>query len=1055
MTSLNREIRKSSQRLKTRKTMGLLGREGDSLLRSTDGRYYVRERLSSGRYAPAIALPLDTDSGSVIIQYNMPVELGYNNTRGRVILGHNTGMLMAQGINPIVTNMGDPQNLTTRLGQIDTLRGRPSQDNGEELFSEVLPGKTYVGTTLINYAGGTIDISGDRPAAGQHLYSLTALKPDGTLESATSTTQAVASALGDTDLQEAATALSDGSIPIKAYTLTNALAALDGASSSAPEMRPLIISAHIDHGDTYGRTDDDHSIYLLLAGRASGQSAFGGIATGENLVLDSTAHATKGSVLLAGSLADFDEEDRFITFTGKILSGSFGSPIDVTVTREYGVELHYSGDNYNVTALRARSQLITTDTSAASMGALLQGANTDGIDAGTIRGALIEGIGKSDSTSSTIGNLEGLVVNTEWNAKETITDVKTLHVRSHTRNSAGEGRFTGDGYLIYIENEAVGGNGQMFDAGIYLKATNVSTPQAFDYGIDLTGAAGEIATADILLADGSTLSGDLGSVLASTLQINVATLTDEALILKTTDDDVTKNLLEVKNGSDATVTLIDNLGGLFIGKISTLTSGDFGIDSSYITNVGSNVNNQQFAVQAFIQKQGAGNQSGSINGLRGFAYQAGSGTITNLIGVDFLVRAVGAGIGNVALAKGFQTQIVNSTVAIIANAYGMFLKSATNTGGGAINNLYGLFIEDQTVGSNVNFAIQTGLGDVQFGDQVSIIGSDAADVQLAIKGAAAQSVEIFQAQNSSGEEGVTISPDAKELRFYDPGASNYVGFEAPALIGNQIWVLPDADGVDGDVMFTDGAGNLKWGANASTRAFTFSSPSGGSGTTYAAGHYRFGATDNDFNPSITFGAANGAYGDHIFLVAAAGASGGTDTVVRVTGTSMQDDTTRTPGDTEDLTLDDAGAAGAYYETAKKWVGQVTIEKISGPDLLCNYGGVKYWDDNNEDFKVAGLDVTWLGGANDAGAELLLRHHKATGWTYNIGAAPTPPAAIASMNADYVTEIDVVNGEEGAWKQTNLTTNVAGSDSEGIFIEIITSANKTFEIGNFLIRVVPQ
>lgn len=51
----------------------------------------------------------------------------------------------------------------------------------------------------------------------------------------------------------------------------------------------------------------------------------------------------------------------------------------------------------------------------------------------------------------------------------------------------------------------------------------------------------------------------------------------------------------------------------------------------------------------------------------------------------------------------------------------------------------------------------------------------------------------------------------KELRFYDDGA-NYVGFEAPALDADQIWVLPDADGDDGDVLTTDGLGNLTWEA---------------------------------------------------------------------------------------------------------------------------------------------------------------------------------------------------------------------------------------------------
>lgn len=50
--------------------------------------------------------------------------------------------------------------------------------------------------------------------------------------------------------------------------------------------------------------------------------------------------------------------------------------------------------------------------------------------------------------------------------------------------------------------------------------------------------------------------------------------------------------------------------------------------------------------------------------------------------------------------------------------------------------------------------------------------------------------------------------DNAELRFYDNG--NYVGFEAPALIANQIWVLPDEDGNANDVLVTSGAGILSW-----------------------------------------------------------------------------------------------------------------------------------------------------------------------------------------------------------------------------------------------------
>jgi len=47
-----------------------------------------------------------------------------------------------------------------------------------------------------------------------------------------------------------------------------------------------------------------------------------------------------------------------------------------------------------------------------------------------------------------------------------------------------------------------------------------------------------------------------------------------------------------------------------------------------------------------------------------------------------------------------------------------------------------------------------------------------------------------------------------ELRFYDNG--NYVGFEAPALDANQIWILPTADGNANEVLTTNGAGVLSW-----------------------------------------------------------------------------------------------------------------------------------------------------------------------------------------------------------------------------------------------------
>ena len=56
-----------------------------------------------------------------------------------------------------------------------------------------------------------------------------------------------------------------------------------------------------------------------------------------------------------------------------------------------------------------------------------------------------------------------------------------------------------------------------------------------------------------------------------------------------------------------------------------------------------------------------------------------------------------------------------------------------------------------------------------------------------------------------------------ELRFQDASGGQYVAFEAPATVSSSVtWVLPDADGSDGQVIKTDGSGTLSFGDAASS-----------------------------------------------------------------------------------------------------------------------------------------------------------------------------------------------------------------------------------------------
>jgi len=116
---------------------------------------------------------------------------------------------------------------------------------------------------------------------------------------------------------------------------------------------------------------------------------------------------------------------------------------------------------------------------------------------------------------------------------------------------------------------------------------------------------------------------------------------------------------------------------------------------------------------------------------------------------------------------------------------------------------------------------------------------------------------------------LSIGGSNNELRFYE--GSNYVGFEAPALSADKIWVLPAADGSANQILKTDGSGNLSftddltlanasvnnYSGNGSATGFTLSTTPVSENATqaYIDGVYQFKNTYSVSGTTFTFDTA--------------------------------------------------------------------------------------------------------------------------------------------------------------------------------------------------------
>jgi hypothetical protein len=178
-------------------------------------------------------------------------------------------------------------------------------------------------------------------------------------------------------------------------TVANRIFATDGAGvASWSNIVPSAVQSSINHGSIGGLSSDDHIQYALLAGRGTGQTLIGGLASGNSLTLQSTANASRGTIILNDPALINDIDTLTATTlqlgkatTNKVEISKSGVVTEVkgTLNIQANIDVAAAGA-MNIGTTTATSILIgSTSTTAITAAAklLVKGASTFGIDTST------------------------------------------------------------------------------------------------------------------------------------------------------------------------------------------------------------------------------------------------------------------------------------------------------------------------------------------------------------------------------------------------------------------------------------------------------------------------------------------------------------------------------------------------------------------------------------------------------------------------------------------------------------------------------------------------
>lgn len=170
----------------------------------------------------------------------------------------------------------------------------------------------------------------------------------------------------------------------------------------------------------------------------------------------------------------------------------------------------------------------------------------------------------------------------------------------------------------------------------------------------------------------------------------------------------TANILEIQSSTGSVLFSIDDAGELFSKTTTTNPSSSHIVHSIETIFNGSSGSGERAAFHLISRNKTTGS-SGTYRGIYQQSISTGPADITTLVGGHYRAsqESGSADTLNIAIAGDFLIGTrVNNT---INSGYGVRVSSPYGTG--TITNLYGIFIEDQSAGTN-SFAILTNAGNV-------------------------------------------------------------------------------------------------------------------------------------------------------------------------------------------------------------------------------------------------------------------------------------------------------------------------------------------------------